>query len=339
MSFTQTVFLPVTPDEAFELVTRPERLRRWQTVTARVDLRAGGEYRWTVVPGHHAAGTFTEVEPGRRIAFTWGWEGSEDLAPGASTVTITLEPADGGTNLTLDHAGLDAAQAQSHAEGWSHFLARLVALAETGDAGPDEWAAAPAEMNRLTAADASAAVLSRALSAVGPEHQGLPTPCADYDVAGLTEHLHGSIVSIGTALGADLGAVDGAGLATDLATADGEASTEARLAAVVQPTLEAFARRGLEGEVDMGFAVLPAPAVANILTLELLVHAWDYATALGRPLEVSAELSEYVLGLAEETISDQVRAGGAFAEAALVDESAHALDRLVAFTGRVPSRG
>ena len=327
MSFTQTVFLPVTPDEAFALVTQPERLRRWQTVTARVDLRAGGEYRWTVVPGHHAAGRFTEVEPGRLVAFTWGFEGSEDLAPGASTVTITLEPADGGTNLTLDHAGLDAAQTASHAEGWNHFLGRLVALAESGDAGPDEWAAAPADLNRLTAADASAAVLSRVLTGIGAAQQSLPTPCADYDVAALTKHLRGSIVSIGTALGANLPADDA------------DSTVEVRIAAVVQPTLEAFARRGLDGEVDMGFAVMPAAAVANILTLELLVHAWDYATALGRRLEVSAELSEYVLGLAEETISHQVRASGAFAEAQLADESAHALDRLVAFTGRVPSRG
>ena len=42
MSYTKTAHLPVTPDEAFALITQPERLRRWQTVSARVDLRAGG---------------------------------------------------------------------------------------------------------------------------------------------------------------------------------------------------------------------------------------------------------------------------------------------------------
>ena len=42
MSYTKTVVLPVTPDEAFALITEPERLRRWQTVSAVVDLRAGG---------------------------------------------------------------------------------------------------------------------------------------------------------------------------------------------------------------------------------------------------------------------------------------------------------
>ena len=43
MSFTKTAVLPVPPDEAFALITQPERLRRWQTVSAYVDLRAGGD--------------------------------------------------------------------------------------------------------------------------------------------------------------------------------------------------------------------------------------------------------------------------------------------------------
>jgi len=49
-------------------------------VTARVELRAGGQYRWTIFRAHRIR-TITEVEPGRRIVFTWGWEGSDDLPP------------------------------------------------------------------------------------------------------------------------------------------------------------------------------------------------------------------------------------------------------------------
>ncbi|WP_051422949.1 SRPBCC domain-containing protein [Arthrobacter sp. MA-N2] len=74
-----------TVDQAFELITQPARLRRWQTVAARVDLRVGGEYRWTVTPGHHAAGTFTEIEPGKRVVFTWAWEQPEAPADNVST--------------------------------------------------------------------------------------------------------------------------------------------------------------------------------------------------------------------------------------------------------------
>src|SRR5690348_4232599 len=84
MPFEKSVLVPLNADETFALITQPDRLRRWQVITARVDLRAGGEYRWTVIPGNSAAGTFTEVEPGRRVVFTWGWEGSAELPPGAS---------------------------------------------------------------------------------------------------------------------------------------------------------------------------------------------------------------------------------------------------------------
>src|ERR1039458_8024620 len=47
----KTVLLPVSTDEAFALITEPDRLRRWKTVSARVDLRAGGQYRWGRSPG------------------------------------------------------------------------------------------------------------------------------------------------------------------------------------------------------------------------------------------------------------------------------------------------
>ena len=159
MSFTKTAFLPVPPDDAFALITEPERLRRWQTVSAVVDLRAGGAYRWTVTPGHVAAGTYREVEPGKRIVFGWGWEGSDVLPPDASTVTVTVEPADGGSLVTLVHEGLTGEQAASHAEGWHHYVERLERLAASGDAGPDEWAFAPQDLTPVTAAEAALAVL------------------------------------------------------------------------------------------------------------------------------------------------------------------------------------
>src|ERR1039457_5742438 len=120
MPFEKSVTVPLSPGETFDLITRPDRLRRWQDITARVDVRAGGEDRWNIVPGHSARGTFTEVEPGQRVVFSWGWEGDADLPPGASTVTITLEPSAGGTMGRLVHEELAGEQAASPRGGWSH---------------------------------------------------------------------------------------------------------------------------------------------------------------------------------------------------------------------------
>ena len=59
MPFEKSVTVPLSPDETFALITEPDRLRRWQAITARVDLRAGG---WS----SHGAGKETPTcRPGR----------------------------------------------------------------------------------------------------------------------------------------------------------------------------------------------------------------------------------------------------------------------------------
>jgi uncharacterized protein (TIGR03086 family) len=323
MPVEKTAVLPVSADEAFALVTQPDRLRRWQTVSARVDLRAGGAYRWTVVPGHAAAGTFVEVEPGRRVVFGWGWEGSADLGPDASTVTITLEPTSGGTLVRLVHDGLGAEQEEAHSDGWGHYLERLQRAAVTGDAGPDEWAAAPQPLDRLTAADAALAVCQHALRAVTTADLHRATPCTEYDVEALVEHLVASLAGLAAMAGREVDRPVSAG-----------GDPEHRVAQVAQQTLEAWWRRGLGGTVSAGSDELPAPFAASILVLELLVHGWDVAAATGQKLSVSEELAGYVLGLAEEVVTPQLRRGGSFGEPVEVPADAPALDRLVAFTGR-----
>jgi len=322
MAAEKTAFLPVSTDEAFALITEPDRLRRWKTVSARVDLRAGGSYRFTVVPGHVAAGTYTEVDPGRRIVFGWGWEGSADLGPDASTVTITVEPVEGGTLVRLVHEGLTEEQAASHMEGWNHFFDRLVRAAAAGDAGPDEWAAAPAELNQLTSAEATLAVCQNVLRAISEDDLDRATPCSEFTVGQLADHLIGSVVGLGGMAGADVAVAE-------------SGTVESRVAFAAQQALEAWHQRGLEGSVKLGDHQMPAALAANILSVEFLVHAWDFAVATGQPVIVSDEVTGYVLELAEQVISPQQRDGGSFAEAVQVGPDAQVLERLIAFSGRV----
>ena len=321
MAFEKSVLVPLSADDTFALITEPDRLRRWQVITARVDLRAGGDYRWTIVPGHSAAGTYTEVEPGRRVVFSWGWEGSADLPPGASTVIITLEPAMGGTLVRLVHDGLTADQEASHVGGWNHYLGRLVTAATVGDAGADEWAAAPPDLNPLAAAEATLAICQLALRGVAEADYHRSTVCTEFDVTQLTDHLIGSVTFLGAAAGAEAGPADGT-------------TPEARVAAAAQSTLEAWHVRGLDGEVKVGPHEMPAGAALGILSIEFLVHAWDFAQVTGQRVVVSDEVTQHVLGVARQIISPEVRAGGSFADPIEAGPDAGILDRLVAFTGR-----
>jgi len=319
MPLQKSVLVPLSADETFTLITQPDRLRRWQVVTARVDLRAGGDYRWTIIPGHSVAGTFTEVEPGRRVVFTWGWEGSADLSPGASTVIITLEPAAGGTMVHLVHEGLSGEQEASHAEGWTHYLDRLVTAATAGDAGPDEWAAKPA-LDPLNSAEATLATCQLVLRGIAEADYHKPTVCTEFDVTQLADHLIGSVTYLGAAAGASAEPVTG--------------PLETRVATAAQATLEAWHVRGLDGEVKVGPHEMPAGAALGILSIEFLVHAWDFAQATGQQVVVSDEVAQHVLGVARQIITPEARRGGSFADAVEATPDAGLLDRLVAFTGR-----
>ncbi len=322
MSVTKTAFLPVTPDEAFALITEPGRLRRWQAVTAVVDLRAGGSYRWTVTPGHVATGTFHEVEPGRRIVLGWGWEGDAGLPGDASTVTLTVEPVEGGSLVTLVHEGLDDLQAKAHAEGWDHYLDRLARLAATGDAGPDEWAYAPQELTPIVGAEAALAVLQPMLRRLTAADRPKPTPCTDFTCHDVAQHLMASLAQLGAMAG---GAV----------TTPETGSLEDKVSVMAGEAIDAWRMVDLDGTVPgPGGTPMPAAFLAGVLPLELILHGWDLAQGSGQQLHISDELVGYLRTLAEQIVPGG--RGSSFAEEVIPGEGASPIDRLAAFAGRRP---
>lgn len=120
------VRLNAPPEEIFLYLTEPERYIRWQGVKAELDPRPGGVYRVWMDANTVASGAYVEIEPARRVVFTWGWEGNEGVPPGSTTVELTLEADGDGTMLSLRHTGLpDGEAAAMHEEGWRHFTARL----------------------------------------------------------------------------------------------------------------------------------------------------------------------------------------------------------------------
>jgi uncharacterized protein YndB with AHSA1/START domain len=135
------------PETVWEFLVDPDKLMRWKGVAVGpFDARPGGAYRIEVIPGNTALGEFVELDPPRRLVYTWGWEAGADGAanpvpPGSSTVEIDLVPSGEGTTLHFTHRDLPSAEAaESHAQGWEHFLPRLAIAAAGGDPGPDPWA-------------------------------------------------------------------------------------------------------------------------------------------------------------------------------------------------------
>ncbi|SDY03231.1 TIGR03086 family protein [Amycolatopsis xylanica] len=174
--------------------------------------------------------------------------------------------------------------------------------------------------DQLAAAEASLKICVATLHEVGPEDGTRQTPCADFDIDQVVEHLLGSLTSLSAIAGKPLETV-----------ADG--THEAKVAAAGRHAIDAWRARGLDGVIQVGPNERAASLTAAIVSLELLVHAWDVAVALGRTIEVSDELSSYVLEQARQVVVPQMRAGR-FGPEVAAPEDATSLERLIAFTGR-----
>ena len=128
------------PATVFAFLTDPEKILSWMGAEATTEMHPGGLYLVKGVGDHGRAarGAFREVVPVHRLAYSFGWEGSERVPPGSSLIEIDLIDQDGGTLLRLTHTGLpDAEQCTRHEQGWVHYLARLTVAAAGGDPGPD----------------------------------------------------------------------------------------------------------------------------------------------------------------------------------------------------------
>jgi uncharacterized protein (TIGR03086 family) len=179
--------------------------------------------------------------------------------------------------------------------------------------------------DELKSAEATLAVLEHVLHGIADDDWSKQTPCREFDVAALTDHLMNSITTIGGIAGAQF------------PERDRGDSVERQVVLAARPALDAWRHRGLDGTVPFGSNEAPAKIMAGILSLEFLVHAWDYAKATGREVTAPDALSDYVMGLAKTIITPQGRSNVGFDDPVDVAADAGAFDRLIAYTGRQPS--
>ena len=126
---------PVAPEKVWRAWTDPEALKRWwgpggpeAVSVVQLDLRVGGRFR--IVFGgpkgddHEVQGTYREVVPNRKLAFTWTWP--RTTPERESLVTILFKPDGGGTELDFVHAQhFDEAVRDGHLRGWSEAFVKL----------------------------------------------------------------------------------------------------------------------------------------------------------------------------------------------------------------------
>jgi uncharacterized protein YndB with AHSA1/START domain len=125
---------PVAPEKVWRAWTEAQALSQWfgpgqrpGPVTAEIDLRVGGAYRiaFSTDDGqtHEVSGVYQEVQPCRRLVFTWAWKSTPERV---SRVSIDLEPSAEGTALSFVHDRFHDEQARvNHERGWQRAFDKL----------------------------------------------------------------------------------------------------------------------------------------------------------------------------------------------------------------------
>lgn len=157
-----------------------------------------------------------------------------------------------------------------------------------------------------------------------------PTPCTDWTVRDLANHVIGenrwvpplmagrTVEDVGDALDGDL-LGDDPGRAWDEAAA-------AALAAAREPG-------ALERTVHLSFGDFPGRYYIGQVLSDHVIHAWDLARALGADEELDPELVQFAY---DELVPqfEEWRKGGAFGSKVEVDEGADLQTKLLAEAGR-----
>lgn len=194
-------------------------------------------------------------------------------------------------------------------------------------------------MNETTVRTDIAKAHRRALAAtgalvaqVGPGQWRLPTPDDDWDVRALVGHLvSGNLWAAELASGRTIEEV-GSRLDGDVLGAHPRAAYDASASA-------AAAAFEAPGALDAPCAVSYGPVPGRVYTghrlVDVLVHGWDLAVAVGGNQVLDPELVEICLALIEPDIA-VLKSTGAYGGDVPVPEGASAQTRLLALLGRRP---
>jgi uncharacterized protein YndB with AHSA1/START domain len=116
---------------AFDYFVDPAMLSRWLGRALTIDPVPGGAFSVAVDDGTtgeefgFAVGSYTEIDRPKRLVLSWGWDGSDEVPPGSSSVEVSFDDRGASTVISITHAGLPADFRETHLEGWLEHGIRL----------------------------------------------------------------------------------------------------------------------------------------------------------------------------------------------------------------------
>ncbi|HEY2194393.1 MAG TPA: TIGR03086 family metal-binding protein [Actinomycetospora sp.] len=167
------------------------------------------------------------------------------------------------------------------------------------------------------------------VDAIPADRRDAPSPCTDWTVADVVEHVIDGNLAVARSLGPEL---------ADAPEVDGSlgprfrSSAAALVAALGAPDV-------LAGTVTVPFGTVPGPVAVQLRTIEALVHGWDVAVASGQdPTVLPDDLAEAGIAFSGSVFATRDRSELPFGPAVPVDDDSPAIDRLAGLLGRTDPR-
>jgi uncharacterized protein (TIGR03086 family) len=169
------------------------------------------------------------------------------------------------------------------------------------------------------------------IDGVRPDQRSLPTPCTEYDVEALLDHIVGWVQVFEA--GSEGRTYEGDPTAFHVGD-----DPAAQFRSSATNLVASWREHGVDREVAISSgAEMPGAMVFNMTVMEYLAHGWDLATATGQPVPYTEDEAAEVLARARVTLPPEYQgAGQAFGAVVEVDDDAPAVDRFVGFLGRHP---
>ncbi|MCX4591803.1 TIGR03086 family metal-binding protein [Streptomyces sp. NBC_01549] len=204
-------------------------------------------------------------------------------------------------------------------------------MTESTDTAQASTSSAPSDPR--TSLMKAVALAGRTLAAIRPEQYDSATPCPEYDVRALSNHLVSVLRRV---------AVVGAGgeffsvphFAEDVADGDWAVAWDAAAGDVDAVWSDPAV---LDLQVSLPWGSFTGSAMALSYTTEFTLHTWDLATATGQSPEWDPEVLAGPLATMRQTVPAQPRGNPVpFGPVVEVPEDAPDIDKVVGWHGRRP---
>jgi uncharacterized protein (TIGR03086 family) len=183
-------------------------------------------------------------------------------------------------------------------------------------------------MDAIERIELATAEAQKAIDAITSDDMAKQTPCAEFDVKALLNHVIAGMAMLKTAATGGKATPPEGNIVGDDPAAQYRSAREELMGVLREPGV-------FDKTWEMPFGAMPGKMMAGIAFMEHLTHAWDIRKATGQPTELPEGIVSECMGLVQP-MDAMLRMPGVCGPAVEVPDSASPTDKLVAFMGRQP---